>query len=136
MAFGDFPGKLQPMKPKTQELLYFLLWSCDLLMQPTFRNLTDSFEGWAYRNGFHRQLAELERQKLVESQAPASGLSAAVSERVLRLTESGRICALGGRDPELHWRRNWDGYWRLILFDLPVTRSADRKSTRLNSSHV
>jgi hypothetical protein len=32
------------VKPRTEELLYFMLWSADRLMRPTFRNLTDSYE--------------------------------------------------------------------------------------------
>jgi hypothetical protein len=30
------------MKPKTELLLYHLLWHADLLMRPSFRNLNDS----------------------------------------------------------------------------------------------
>src|ERR1051326_8042342 len=117
------------MKPKTEELLYLLLWTCEVLVRPTFRNLTDSFESWAYRNGFNRQLAELERRKLLESSAaPARGQEAA--DRVLRLTEAGRLLALGGRDPEASWRRSWDGRWRLVLFDLPVAEGTKRNQLR------
>jgi hypothetical protein len=54
------------MKAKTEELLYLLLWSTDQLMRPTFRNLTDSFETWAYRNGLFQELARLERRHLLE----------------------------------------------------------------------
>ena len=47
------------MRPKTEELLYYLLWACDTLTSPLFRNMTGSFEvgpiGWT-----HRQLAELD----------------------------------------------------------------------------
>lgn len=116
------------MKPKTEELLYFLLWSSELLARPTFRNLTDSFEGWAYRNGFRRQLAALERQQLLESQRAAAKTPTSV-ERVVRLTESGRLRALGGRDPESCWQRAWDGRWHLVLFDLPL--GLDRARDRL-----
>ena len=49
------------MQPKTEEFLNLLLWSADLLARPTFRNLTDSYESWAYRNGLMRQVATLER---------------------------------------------------------------------------
>src|SRR5437867_5761433 len=101
------------MQSKTEELLYLLLWTCEGLVRPTFRNLTDSFESWAYRNGFNRQLTELERRTLVES-SPRGHES---SDRVLRLTEAGRLHALGGRDPEACWLQNWDGIWRLVLFD-------------------
>jgi hypothetical protein len=36
-------GMLVRMKPKTEEFLYFLLWSTELLTRPTVRNLTDSY---------------------------------------------------------------------------------------------
>ena len=54
------------MKPKTEGFLNLLLWSADVLMRPTFRNLTDSYESWAYRNGLMRQVATLEQQQLLE----------------------------------------------------------------------
>ena len=117
------------MKPKTEELLNFLLWSCDKLLRPTFRNLTDSFEGWAYRNGFHRQLKELERLQLLEAQTRDPGRSSTV-ERVLQLTEAGRLHALGGRDPEARWRRPWDGRWRLVVFDVPMVQNKARNRLR------
>ena len=62
--------RLSSVKPKTEELLYVLLWTCDRLARPTFRNLTDSFEGWAYNNGLKRQLDVLERMQLIEKKAP------------------------------------------------------------------
>ena len=109
------------MKAKTEELLYLLLWSCEQLTRPTFRNLTDSFEGWAYRNGFQRHLEELERRKLIESRAPDS------DDRVHRLTAEGRLLALGGRDPVERWSRHWDGQWRLAVFDVPLGQDNRRK---------
>jgi len=112
------------MKSKTEELLYFLLWSADQLCRPTFRNLTDSFEQWSYRQGFQRQLWELERQQLLERSA-GSG-----QRRQYRLTEQGRVVALGGRDPVAAWDRPWDGQWRMVIFDLPETKSATRARLR------
>jgi hypothetical protein len=53
------------MKTKTEELLNALFWCMDALANPTFRNLTDSYESWAYRRGFLRQMEQLERAKLV-----------------------------------------------------------------------
>jgi phenylacetic acid degradation operon negative regulatory protein len=38
---------------------------------------------------------------------------------------------LGGRDPAVQWSRFWDGHWRLVLFDLPV--SQNKKRTRLRN---
>lgn len=104
------------MKTHTEELLYFLLWSADTLMRPTWRNLNDPFETWAWRNGLGRRLAQLERDKLVERH-PDPDLA-----RVVRLTETGRRTALGGRDPVNCWSRSWDGLWRLVMFDLPAHR--------------
>jgi DNA-binding transcriptional regulator PaaX len=112
------------VKPKTEELLYFLLWSCDRLLHPTWRNLTDSFEGWAYRNGWLRQLQHLEQLDLIEAQPRAC------DERTHRLTEAGRLHALGGRDPEACWRRRWDKIWRLVLFDVPLGQDAARNRLR------
>src|SRR6185503_18936296 len=117
------------MKPKTEELLYLLLWTCDMLVKPTFRNLTDSFETWAYRNGLRRQLAKLERRKLLESLEQPSG-EAGVNQRTFRLTQAGQLHALGGRDPEARWRRKWDGQWRMVMFDLPNTQVAVRNRLR------
>lgn len=112
------------MRPATEEFLYFLLWTADSLARPTWRNLNDSFEAWAYRNRLDRRLAELARRKLVErSPDPSIG-------RVVRLTAAGRLAALGGRDPIVRWDQPWDGRWRLLLFDLPSTEMALRTKLR------
>jgi len=112
------------VKPKTEELLYLLLWACEMATRPTFRNLNESFEGWAYRNGFHRQLANLEKQRLLETQG------ASTLDRVHRLTEAGRLLALGGCDPVARWKRRWDGKWRMIVFDVPQKKASDRARLR------
>jgi len=119
-----FCVRLPTIKPKTRELLNFLLWSAELLTKPAFRNLTDSYEAWAYRKGLFRQLDSLEKQQLLESDPEKP------NQRVYRLTEQGRLESLGGRDPEARWSRNWDGRWRLVLFDLPITQNARRERLR------
>lgn len=112
------------MQPKTQELLNFLLWSAQRLTRPTFRNLTDSYESWAYRNGLLPQVDGLERRQLIERDLRVRG------DRVYRLTEQGRLLALGGRDPQMQWTREWDGRWRMVLFDIPVERNGHRERLR------
>jgi len=112
------------MKPKTEELLYLLLWSCEQLARPTWRNLTESFEGWAYRTGLNRQLNRLEQQKFLERR------DVALDQRVHRLTERGLLKALGGRNPEACWDRAWDGRWRLAIFDVPLGRDSARTKLR------
>jgi phenylacetic acid degradation operon negative regulatory protein len=112
------------MQPKTEELLYLLLWSAEMLIRPNFRNVTESFEGWAYRKGLMRQLATLERRAFLERDASRP------KDRIYRLTEQGRLHALGGRDPQAQWSRHWDQNWRLVLFDVPVGEGTRRNKLR------
>jgi phenylacetic acid degradation operon negative regulatory protein len=112
------------MKPKTEEFLNLLLWSADRLARPAFRNLTDSYESWAYRAGLLRQIATLEQQKLLEHDPNCAG------DRLHRLTAQGRLHVLGGRDPEERWARSWDGQWRLVLFDFAKGQNAQRERLR------
>ena len=51
-------------------------------------------------------------------------------ERIYRLTEAGRLAALGGSDPEARWKRSWDGKWRMVSFDLPEKHNASRVRLR------
>lgn len=121
------------MKARTELFLYQLLWTAEMATQPTFRNLSGSFEAWAYRNGFLRQVHELERRNILESATKPDS-----TERVFRLTQSGRILAAGGRDPEALWARPWDGKWRMVVFDLPESQRALRQKLRrtLRAAHL
>ena len=92
------------------------------MIRPTFRNLDESFEGWAYRSGLLRQVARLERQGFLERRSKEN--------RIYRLTTAGRLRAIGGRDPKVQWRRPWDGYWRLICFDVPIADDLQRRRLR------
>jgi phenylacetic acid degradation operon negative regulatory protein len=112
------------MNAKTEEFLYLLLWGAETLVRPTFRNLNESYEGWAYRTGLLRQLARLEQRKLIERK-PGK-----IVEHIYRLTETGRLTALGGRDPLALWNRSWDGQWRVVVFDLPERENASRVRLR------
>ena len=108
------------MKASNEELFYYLLWTTETLMRPTWRNLNESFEHWAFRTGLGRRLQTLAAQKLIELHPAPDHF------RVVRLTEQGRLLALGGRDPIARWARPWDGSWRLVLFDLPLHQRALR----------
>jgi phenylacetic acid degradation operon negative regulatory protein len=129
LPFLQILVSLTSMRAKTEEFLYFLFWAAECFTHPTFRNLTDSFEGWAYRSGFGKELAKLERHDLVERSPGAA------KDRVYRLTEAGRLHALGGRDPQTWWSRAWDGRWRLVLFDIPMSRNTERKWLRRYLQH-
>ena len=117
-------GRLAAMNLKTEEFLNLLLWSADKLARPTFRNLTESYESWAYHSGLLRQAYRLQRQRLIEHDGGSP------EDRLFRLTALGRLRVLGGRDPEERWARNWDGQWRMVLFDVPAGLNAQRERLR------
>jgi phenylacetic acid degradation operon negative regulatory protein len=110
------------MKAKTELLLHRLLWLADKPMRPTFRNIEDSFEGWAYYRGLLPQIRRLEAQGLLEGMTDERS-----GQRLHRLTEAGRLAAAGGRDPEAAWSAVWDQQWRLFLFDIPEVESSKRR---------
>lgn len=110
------------MKAKTELLLYRLSWLAEKPLDRSYRHIGQSFEGWAYRNGLLSQIHQLEARGWLESQQdPASG------KRLHRLTEAGRAVTLNGRDPEKSWSRPWDRKWRLFLFDIPESKSSERR---------
>ncbi len=102
-----------------EEVLLTLLWVADKLSRPTLNNLTQSYEGWAWQHGLNRLLNRAEDRELVRRERQAEQL-------VYRLTETGRVQALGGHDAPARWSRLWDGRWRQVLFDLPSHRKKVR----------
>lgn len=111
------------MNARTEEMLYVMMWMAGQLMQPTYRSLTESFEDWTRRSGLDRRLATLKQNGLIE-QVDEGGFSA---DRILRLTEHGMSVAQRATgDPVGQWGRTWDGKWRLVIFDVPVSRRALR----------
>ena len=70
-----------------------------------------------------RHLHRLERSGLLQN-------TGRLDARVLRLTAEGRLHAAAGVDPETQWNRQWDGAWRLVLFDIPETQRALRLRLR------
>ena len=112
------------MQARTEEFLYTLLWGLDLFMRPRLGRAMESYETWAYRNGLLRQMNRLQQARLIERK-PAKG-----DQRIYRLTERGRIHAVGGRDPEARWSRKWDGQWRIAFFDVPLGQESTRDKFR------
>src|SRR5687768_3189167 len=110
----DIEGTDKGMHEKAEEFLNTLLWGMDMLARPTLRNLTSSYEAWAYRNGFHQQVRRLEQANLITREQRD------IEAQVYSLTKAGRLRALGGRDPEERWARPWDATWRSVMFDLPA----------------
>jgi DNA-binding transcriptional regulator PaaX len=100
------------MKRATEEFLYTLLWTLDAAERPTWRALTASHAGWAYRHGLLRRIRQLEEQNIIEGKIADDGM------RVVRLTEAGARIARKGIHPPSLWGREWDGRWRIVFFDL------------------
>jgi len=112
------------MSAKGEEFLTLMLWTYDLFARPSFNRAGESYERWAYRNGFVKPVQRLENRGLIERKPGVS------DARVCRLTESARLRVIGGRDPSSQWSRAWDGTWRVALFDVPVGDEGRRKKLR------
>jgi DNA-binding transcriptional regulator PaaX len=108
------------MKAKTQETLFCLLWLLESASRPSYRGM-DSFEEWAHWRGYGPMLEDLEHRKYIESHRSKA------ARRIYKLSETGRIHAMGGLDLEAHWNRPWDRNWRMVIFDLPRFESSARK---------
>jgi len=98
-----------------ESLLEWLFWSLEKLSRPTFANLTESFEAWEYRHKIKPRLKSLTRSGYITLEGRGSA-------RTVKFTERGRLAALGGVDPVARWERDWDGKWRLLIFDLPASQ--------------
>ncbi len=112
------------MSARAEETLSFLLWSVALLMRPTFRNMTEPCESWTCRTAMDPRVLRLRKRKWLRVNRLGPG------NRLFRLTEPGRLKALGGRDPLAQWSRDWDGLWRLVVFDVPLRQNAQRARLR------
>ena len=112
------------MKASTELFLWQLYWVAESVLRPGFFRWTQSFESWAYQRGILRQLQRLEAEAFLERQLGGRG------DRIYRLTPKGRLAALGGKDPEELWWRQWDRRWRLLMFDMPATPARPRQKLR------
>jgi len=104
-----------------EEILTLMLYGLDHVLFPYRCKDAPDYEQWLYRNGLLQRMHYLEAQKFMLRQQQQAGW-------VARLTKTGRIAALGGRDPETLWSRPWDGWWRQIIFDLPMEHHHLRSS--------
>jgi phenylacetic acid degradation operon negative regulatory protein len=104
---------------KAEDWLALLLYGADLLLNPSPAKILGGYESWEYREGLGRHVRRLQQRQLLRT-------SRRPGDRTLQLTDRGRLLALGGRDLFDHWRRPWDGKWRMLMFDLPTRRQAAR----------
>jgi phenylacetic acid degradation operon negative regulatory protein len=107
-------------KSEAEDWLSVLLWGTEKLLFPSWSKLFEPYEWWEYKEQMRYRFYRLERNGLVTREQRAGQL-------VYRITDLGRLEALGGRDPESRWRRRWDRRWRMVLFDLPASRRKVRQ---------
>jgi DNA-binding transcriptional regulator PaaX len=104
----------------TGELVLWEIMSlADLAVRPT---ATRAFRGGdgGFDRSIERHIRRLEREAYLERQPGGA------RDRLYRLTEKGRLAALGGFDPEREWSRSWDGLWRCFFFDMPADKRKER----------
>ena len=100
------------------EVLELLAYAADKLSRPTLRNLLAGFEEFEHRPENVRWLESLRARNLVEKSGRGRWA-------VYNVTEAGRRFSQRP-DPAEHWNRRWDGAWRVVTFDLPEARRAER----------
>jgi phenylacetic acid degradation operon negative regulatory protein len=119
-AVGHHGGEVYPPVGPSLQLVLLLE---ELAFELTAEGIAQAWRWWSGASRANRRLMQLEQRGLVTTES-------AGTRRVVRLTESGRIEALGGRDPLQQWSRNWDGRWRVVLFDVPEHQEALRARLR------
>lgn len=101
------------MKPKTEELLYWLLWLAD--ERGSVRMLGEKERELLRLCGVERTFLSVNAKPYLTRNRLPDGIDA------VQLTEEGIRLGLGGVDLDQEWGREWDGKWRMVLFDLPET---------------
>lgn len=118
---GDGPMPTMPIKIHLENLLTLLAFGFDMIARPRLRNLDSTYESWLYDNGLLERARYLERAGYLDRKKKRN-------QWFLGLTEKAHLKIHGGRDPEKSWRRHWDGWWRQIVFDLPLDQHRHRSS--------
>ena len=98
-----------------EDVLNFLLWNAEKVINPSRRTWDRSFDDWVYRNTDRGQFHRLIQHRWVEREKKGRRYS-------YHLLAQGRLAALGGIDPPTRWRRPWDGLWRMVVFDIKETK--------------
>jgi phenylacetic acid degradation operon negative regulatory protein len=101
-----------------QEILDVFAWSFDQLTRPTLHNLLAGYEEYAYRTGRNRVLKSLQAQNLIQKEGRGQ-------DATFTITAIARQ-RLNGTDPQVFWRRGWNGSWCVLTFDVPEARRRER----------
>lgn len=122
-------GNTGCMRSQTLHFLCDLLEVLVFLGRPTLANAIHGSRYWGRPGVGDRDLVDLGKRGYLELEAGVRNRK----DRVVRLTEKGRLRAMGGRDPEVCWSRPWDGKWHMVLFDIP---EKDRKLRAVLRRHL
>jgi phenylacetic acid degradation operon negative regulatory protein len=87
--------------------------------------LMDAWRRASRRGRLDRELRKLEGKGLVDRVGGGD-----LDARVFRLTAAGRQALVDSANPEKQWSRDWDGKWRLVIFDVPQAHTAMRTRLR------
>ncbi|MCX7885711.1 MAG: hypothetical protein N3B01_00435 [Verrucomicrobiae bacterium] len=101
------------------EVLDLFCYGIDLLTRPMLSNLLGAYDQYAHRHAAATLIWRLERRNLIRRTRNKNKEAFAITAQGLR-----RLQVL---DPQQHWSRRWDGIWRVVTFDLPERRRAERK---------
>ena len=101
------------------EALFFLSGIVGTALEPTSRDMEDLSLCHFDPRLEAGKLKRLEERGMIEGVEEETGC-------VPRLTALGRAVFEGGREVEAAWSRNWDGQWRVLMFDLPRQSGSSR----------
>jgi DNA-binding transcriptional regulator PaaX len=100
------------------EVLDVFCWGVSMLAMPSIGGALRGFDEDRYRTLGLGLWRRLEREKWVARTGRGKNARFTITER-------GRErCA--EPDPHVRWNRPWDRKWRLVTFDVPITRNKDR----------
>lgn len=93
------------------------------------------------RIGFEKKLQNKDYVPNILTRLAQKGyvrLEGAGEQRRVRITERGKEYFHSRRDTLLHrpQKRRWDGYWRIVMFDIPQTERRERDLLRRELSEV
>jgi phenylacetic acid degradation operon negative regulatory protein len=113
------------MRARTELFLHIVAEYFGGVFTPLARSRFAPFDPWNDSDYHFRQIQRLRQQAMLEA-----AHAHATNDRIYRLTEAGRLVAMGGLDPRARWLRPWDRTWRLVAFDVPESHRTERALCR------
>jgi phenylacetic acid degradation operon negative regulatory protein len=99
------------MKAKTELFLYELFWFGEVSLSCSLAKQLWSFEKWSQHHGLARQIQRLQNQAILDSERDGR------YGRLLKLLQA-PSSPVFTTDPSLRWKKNWEGRWTTVVFDI------------------